>query len=152
LRRVVQARPVHTRQQAVDAVAAAVQFGRTQLQSPPAAVALEYCCGAIGALDSYSSYLTSDQLTDVYSQIEGNFVGLGIELKAHSGSLQIVKVITGSRAARAGIQAGDYTTEVAGKSTADLTTDQAADLLQGQEGTLVQIAVTTVSNQVRRMT
>ncbi len=37
----------------------------------------EYTCGATGSLDEYSSYLTSDQLNDVYSQIEGNFVGLG---------------------------------------------------------------------------
>ena len=96
-----------------------------------ASVALEYACGAIGALDTYSSYLTSDQLNDVYSQIEGNFVGLGIELKASDGALQIVKVITGSPAERAGIRAGDRITEVDGKATAELTTDQAADLLQG---------------------
>ena len=31
------------------------------------AVTLEYTCAAIGALDAYSAYLTSDQLTDVYS-------------------------------------------------------------------------------------
>ena len=96
-----------------------VQLGSAVLQLSPASVALEYACGAIGALDAYSSYLTSDQLNDVYSQIEGNFVGLGIELKAIGGALQIVKVITGSPAERAGLRAGDRIAEVDGKATAD---------------------------------
>ena len=46
---------------------------------------LEYLCGATNSLDPYSAYLTPDQLNDVYAQIEGNFVGLGVELKAQDG-------------------------------------------------------------------
>ncbi len=45
------------------------------------------------SLDTYTAFLTGDQLDDVYSQIEGNFVGLGIELKAEEGSLLIADVI-----------------------------------------------------------
>jgi carboxyl-terminal processing protease len=151
VRRTAQARPLQTRQQAVDAVAAAVQLGRQQMQLPAPSIALEYACAAIGALDAYSSYLTSDQLNDVYSQIEGNFVGLGIELKANTGALQIVKVITGSPADRVGLKAGDRISEVDGKNTSELTTDQAADLLQGQEGTVVQIAILSVDGAIRRL-
>jgi carboxyl-terminal processing protease len=151
LQRTIQGRTVQTRQQAVDAVASAIQLGRQQLQLPASAIAMEYACGAIGALDPYSSYLTSDQLSDVYSQIEGNFVGLGIELKANSGTLQIVKVITGSPAERAGIRAGDRIIEVDGRPTADLSTDQAADLLQGQEGTVVVVTTLTANKTVRRL-
>ncbi|HEV3138025.1 MAG TPA: S41 family peptidase [Pirellulales bacterium] len=151
LRRLMQNRTVHSRQEAIDMLAAVIQLGNQQLQLPPASVAFEYACGAIGALDPYSSYLTSDQLTDVYSQIEGNFVGLGIELKASNNALQIVKVITGSPADRAGLRAGDRITEVDGKATATMTTDQAADLLQGQEGSLVRITTLTPSDAVRRL-
>ena len=68
---------------------------------------MEYACAAVGGLDEYSTYLTGDQLNDLYSQIEGNFVGLGIELKAAEGSLLIVNVITGSPAQRGGIKPGD---------------------------------------------
>jgi carboxyl-terminal processing protease len=142
---------VHSRQQAIDAVATAVSWGRQQLQLPPASVAMEYACGAIGALDAYSSYLTSDQLSDVYSQIEGNFVGLGIELKAGEGGLQIVKVITGSPADRAGIRAGDRITAVDGHDTTNLTTDQAADKLQGQENSVVELATITPAGAVRKL-
>ncbi len=151
LRRLGQRGPVRTRQNAVDMVSASIQLGRQQLQLPATSVAFEFACGAIGALDTYSSYLTSDQLNDVYSQIEGNFVGLGIELKAHSGALQIVKVITGSPAERAGIRAGDRITEVDGKATAKLTTDQAADLLQGEEGSLVEVVILSPNETLRRL-
>jgi carboxyl-terminal processing protease len=144
-------RAVQNRQQAVDFVAAASRFAGEQLGITPTAVAMEYACAAIGALDPYSAYLTSDQLNDVYSQIEGNFVGLGIELKAASGALQIVNVITGSPAQRAGIRPGDRITEVDGRATANLSTDQAADLLQGPEGSVVTLVLVNSDNRPRRV-
>jgi carboxyl-terminal processing protease len=144
-------RGVQNRQQAVDAVAAASRLAGERLGLSPTAVTLEFACAAIGALDPYSAYLTSDQLNDVYSQIEGNFVGLGIELKAAGGALQIVKVITGSPADRAGIRAGDRIREVDGRATAELTTDQAADLLQGPEGSVVHLVLANSDNRPRRV-
>jgi carboxyl-terminal processing protease len=152
LRRLAQTRSVRTRQQAIDAVSDVMQLARGQLQLSAAAVGFEYACGAIGSLDTYSSYLTGDQLNDVYAQIEGNFVGLGIELKAYGGALEIVKVITGSPADRAGIRAGDRITEVDGKATELLNTDQAADLLQGTEGSMVEVVAVTSRNVARRLT
>jgi carboxyl-terminal processing protease len=151
LRRSAQDRNVRTRQQAVDAVSAAMLLAQQHLQLSAASVALEYACGAIGGLDTYSSFLTGDQLNDVYAQIEGNFVGLGIELKANAATLQIVKVIPGSPAERAGMRAGDRITEVDGKATANMSTDQAADLLQGQEGSQANIVVVNAHDVVRRI-
>lgn len=142
---------IQTRQQALDTVNSTAKFANQRLGIAPTAVTLEYTCAAIGALDAYSAYLTSDQLTDVYSQIEGNFVGLGIELKAADKSLLIVKVITGSPAERAGIKAGDRIVEVDGKATAELSTDAAADLLQGPENSVAQVTVMNTANQPRRV-
>jgi carboxyl-terminal processing protease len=152
LARSTDGRAVRTRQQAVDAVSAAASGAQARLGLSPTVVALEYTCAAIGALDTYSSYLTGAQLNDVYSQIEGNFVGLGIELKSGTGALVIVKVITGSPAERAGIRAGDRITEVDGKTTTQLSTDEAADLLQGPEGSVVRLMVVDANNQSRRLT
>ncbi|HTU27063.1 MAG TPA: S41 family peptidase [Pirellulales bacterium] len=149
--RQMQSQTIRDRQQAVDAVNQAAQLARQQLKLSPAAVILEYACGAAGCLDEYSAYLTSDQLNDVYSQIEGNFVGLGIELKAHNNSLLIVKVITGSPAERAGLKAQDRIIAVGSRSTTDLSTDQAADLLQGSEGTLVELSVQSPGAAIRKM-
>ncbi|MEM7315691.1 MAG: S41 family peptidase, partial [Planctomycetota bacterium] len=95
-----------------------------------------------------------DQLDDVYNQIEGSFVGLGIELKSTDKSLLIVKVIPNGPAHRAGIVAGDKITAVNGKPTSDVSTDKAADMLKGEQGTYVDVTVlrgdSLRSLQVRR--
>jgi carboxyl-terminal processing protease len=103
------------------------------------ATLLEFVTAAAGGLDEYSAFLTADQLRDVYSQIEGNFVGLGVELKADNGALLIVHVIPGSPAARAGIQDGDRIVAVDGRSTLEMTTDEAASMLTGEEGSSVRV-------------
>lgn len=143
LSRYVQSRPIRDRQHAIDAVTYSSRLAQQQLQLSPTATVLEYVSGATSALDEYSAYLTSDQLNDVYSQIEGNFVGLGIELKAAENGLLVVKVITGSPADRGGLHAGDIITAVNNQSVAQFSTDQAADLLQGPEGSFVDVALTT---------
>lgn len=152
LARQMQSRQIRSRQDAVDAVMIAGRIAQNTLSIMPTTVILEYACAASGALDEYSSYLTSDQLNDVYSQIEGNFVGLGIELKSNSDSLLIVKVITGSPAERGGLRGGDRITSVNGRSTLNLSTDQAADLLQGPEGSTVRITAVGPNQQPREMT
>ncbi len=63
--------------------------------SAPAAVILEFTYGACDALDDYTSYLTPDKLDDLYAMIDGNFVGLGIELKLDPQGLRLVGVIRG---------------------------------------------------------
>lgn len=107
----------------------------------PTATILEFVTAAVEGLDDYSSFLTADQLREVYSQIEGNFVGLGVELKAENGALLIVHVIPGSPAERAGIVAQDRIVAVDGKSTAELSTDEAASMLTGAEGSYVRVTV-----------
>lgn len=141
LTRLMAARMVRSRDDAREAVRAAARLANMHLAIPTTATLFEFLCGCTLALDDYSTYLTADQLNEVYSQIDGNFVGLGIELKASGGSLLIVKVIPGSPAERGGIHAGDRILSVDGTTTTDLSTDQAADLLQGEEGTPVAVTV-----------
>ncbi len=144
-------RVVRTRHDARDAVAQAAQLAQQRLGLSPSVVTLEYACGATGGLDEYSTYLTGDQLRDIYSQIEGNFVGLGIELKADEGTLLLVHVIPGSPAERAGLKAGDRITAVDGLATSELSTDQAASRLQGAEGTIARITVVTPGESPREL-
>ncbi len=61
---------------------------------------LEYLSGAVSTLDPYTRLLSGNQLDEMFSNIEGNFVGLGIELKAEADCLKILSVIAG-RAGRA---------------------------------------------------
>ncbi len=151
LHRAVDSWPVGSRSDARAAVAAAARLAQERLEIAPAAVVLEYLCGATNALDPYSAYLTPDQLNEVYAQIEGNFVGLGVELKAQDGGLAIVRVISGSPAEQAGVRTGDRILEVDNQSTQRLSTDQAANLLQGPEGSTVSLVVAAPGEPARRL-
>ena len=135
-----------------DAVAAVARLAQQRLEVAPAAVVLEYLCGATNALDPYSTYLTPDQLNEVYAQIEGNFVGLGVELKAQQGGLMILRVISGSPAEEAGVRSKDQILAIDRQPTKDLTTDQAANLLQGVEGSVVTLTVAAPGQQPRQLT
>jgi carboxyl-terminal processing protease len=140
---------IATRQAARDQAALAAQYAHDQLGLLETAVVLEYVSGATNALDQYSTYLTAGQLNEVYSQIEGNFVGLGVELKASDGALLIVKVITGSPAERGGIHAGDRIVAVDGRTTSSMNTDQAANMLQGKEGSVVDVTAVAPGQRPR---
>jgi carboxyl-terminal processing protease len=129
-----------------DASAVAMQISRLARQRvgvSETATLLEFTAAAAGGLDHYSAFLTPDQLRDIYSQIEGNFVGLGVELKADQGALLIVHVIPHSPAEKAGIHEGDRITAVDGQATKSLSTDEAASLLTGEEGSMVRVTVAT---------
>ncbi len=149
LRRTLGPRVIQTRDEACNTVAYVAELAQQRLGVPATAVVLEYLCGLTNTLDPYSSYLTPDQLNEVYSQIEGNFVGLGVELKAEDGSLLIVRVIPGSPAEEGGILSGDRILAVDGQSTQDLSADAAANLLQGEEGSVVQLTVISPENSSR---
>jgi len=143
--------PIRSRMEAREAVNLAAWMAEQQLRLPRTAVTMEYICGAANTLDDYSSFLTSGELNEVYSQIEGNFVGLGIELKSGERGLFILRVIPGSPAEAGGIRAGDYISAVDGRSTVEMDSDAAADLLQGPEGSIVTVTVESPGQSPREL-
>jgi carboxyl-terminal processing protease len=132
-----------SRSDARDAVSWAAQAGHQRLGIAATAVILEFLCGATNSLDPYSAYLTPNQLNEVYSQIEGNFVGIGVELKPLNGTLNVVRAIPGSPAQQSGILAGDQIVAIGERWVRDCPPDQAANLLQGEAGTTVDVTVVT---------
>ena len=140
-------RQITSRYQAQQVVREIAQLAQQKTGLRPEACILEYACGALMDLDIYSSFLTASQLTDVFSQIEGNFVGLGIELKCEVAALRIVKVIADGPAHQAGLKAGDRIVTVNRRTVRETTPDVAADMLRGSEGSQVRISVVGVDNQ-----
>lgn len=151
LRRQIGLMVIRDRQTTVDAVRVAGQLARRHLGLAPSVVILEYLYQTIITLDEYSTYLTANQLNDLYAQIDGNFVGLGIELQADRGALLIVKVIPGSPAMRGGLRPGDRIVAVDGKATDGLSTDQAASMLQGAEDSIVEVTIQSGDEPARRL-
>jgi len=115
------------------------------------AVVLEFTTGALSALDNYSRFLTGNQLDETFSNIEGNFVGLGVELKSMSDKLNILSVIPGGPAEQAGMKAGEAIVRVENAKTSDNNPDYVADLLRGPEQSMVSITVLDVNGVTREL-
>jgi carboxyl-terminal processing protease len=143
--------PIYSRHDARQRVDEVAELFEQRFRLPAAVTVTEFSCAAVASLDDYSAFLTGNQLDDVLSQIEGNFVGLGIELKAEDHALRIVSVISGGPADQAGIQVGDRIVEVDSQSTRDISTDKAADMLKGVEGSLVDLVLLDRQGDARRL-
>ncbi|MFM9117035.1 MAG: S41 family peptidase, partial [Planctomycetota bacterium] len=140
---------VRSRNESRELVEQASRLATERLGLPTTAAVYEYLCGAMNSLDDYSGFLTSDQLDDVFSQIEGNFVGLGIELKAEDNQLLVVNVIAGSPADKGGLRKHERIVAVDGQSTHDVSTDKAADRLRGTAGSAVTVEVLDLMGRPR---
>ncbi|RMF38618.1 MAG: S41 family peptidase [Planctomycetota bacterium] len=137
--RITLANRIRNRFEARAVVARAVEAAEQQLNMNPATAAMQFVFGAVSLLDPYSSFLSSAELQDVESQIEGNFVGLGVALQPHESPLRILSVIRGGPAQEAGLRAGDRILEVGSVRCEDVGADRAADLLRGPEGSRVRL-------------
>lgn len=110
---------------------------------PASAVVLEYLFGGCNALDDYSNFLTPDRYNDLFGSIQGEFVGIGIEMEAEKGKgMHLVNVLLDSPAEAGGLRPGDHIVEVDGTDCRNMTTDEAARLLRGTRGSTVALRFT----------
>ena len=85
--------PVRNRHDVYVLASSAAQLLKRNIGLPVQACIFEFTSGTIAALDPYSAFMSSNQYDETMSQIEGNFVGLGVELRTHPDHLEIVSVI-----------------------------------------------------------
>ncbi len=130
-------------------VAYVSELARSEFGLSGTATVLEYLSGAVSTLDPYTRLLSPSQLDEMFSNIEGNFVGLGIELKTAPDCLQILSVIPKGPAAEAGIRAGEKIVRVESSRTSQTDPDYVADLLRGREHTYVAISVVDINGVER---
>ena len=109
-------------------VAYVAEIARAELGLRGSATVLEYMSGAISTLDPYTRLLSPSQLDEMFSNIEGNFVGLGIELQTAPDCLKILSVIPDGPAQEAGIRAGERIVRVEASRTDQVDPDYVADL------------------------
>ena len=97
--------------------------------------------GMLTSLDPHSSYMNAKDFADMRTQTRGEFGGLGIEVTQEEGVIKVVSPIDGTPAAQAGIQSGDYITEVDGEAVSGLTLDQAVNMMRGPVGSEIVITI-----------
>ncbi|HSK38638.1 MAG TPA: S41 family peptidase [Arenibaculum sp.] len=97
--------------------------------------------GILTSLDPHSAYLDQKHFADMRTQTSGVFGGLGIEISMEEGLVKIVSPIDDTPAARAGLQAGDLITEIAGAPVLGMTMKDAVQKMRGEVGTEITIKV-----------
>jgi carboxyl-terminal processing protease len=97
--------------------------------------------GVMEKLDPYSSYIGPDDIEQLRTTVESEFGGIGIQVTLEEGELKIISPIYGTPAYKAGLLAGDKIVEIDGKSTDNLTLDEATHRLKGKEGTSLTLTV-----------
>lgn len=135
-------KPVSYRDGARQVVAEICDLGFKSLGLESGPIVQEFVFGACNCLDDYSNVLTPGRLNDLYSNIEGEFVGIGIVMEGEIGKgMNLVQVLPESPAAEQGLRGGDTITAVEGQDCRFMTTDEAAGLLTGKAGTLVRLEI-----------
>ncbi len=92
-------------------------------------------------LDPYSSYIAPRNVRQFDRYIDQEFGGIGIHVNASGVKLEVISVLPGSPAFRAGLKAGDEIVEVDGKSTKGLTQAALTERLTGPSGRPVDLGV-----------
>ena len=77
--------------------------------------------GMLTSLDPHSSFLNTENFSNMQVQTKGKFGGLGIEITMESGLIKIVSPIDDTPAAKAGLQPEDYIIAVDGEAILDNT-------------------------------
>lgn len=133
---------VYNSQHARSVIVEVARHASSTLKIAPAAVVMEYVFGGCNALDDYSGFLTADRLSDLYSNIDGEFVGLGVEMKEEKDlGMLLVNVLPESPAAIGGLRKGDRITWIDGKDIRSSSIDEAASLMRGQTGSRVKLKI-----------
>lgn len=91
--------------------------------------------------DAHTNYLTSDSADRFIQKLEGSMVGIGVQYRYIGEQAMITRVYLNSPAEKVGLQAGDSIKKVNGISVEGKTLEEIADLVKGEEGTVVTVII-----------
>ena len=91
--------------------------------------------------DPYTAFFDPKETKSFSQDLEGSFEGIGAELGIKDSILTIIAPLADSPAAKAGLRAGDKVLKISDKSTADMTIEEAVDLIRGKKGTEVKLII-----------
>ena len=97
--------------------------------------------GMLRSLDPHSSYMPPRAYRDMREQIKGEFGGLGIEVTMENGLVKVVSPIDETPAARAGMKAGDYITQLDDTPVMGLTLAEAVKKMRGPVKSEIRLLV-----------
>lgn len=97
--------------------------------------------GMLQSLDPHSSYISPDSFKDLRMSNKGEYGGLGMEVTMEDGFVKVIAPIDDTPAKRAGVKAGDFITEIDGKSLMGSTLSEAVDQMRGKPDEPINITI-----------
>src|SRR3989441_4118596 len=98
--------------------------------------------GLLESLDPQSSYLPPREYDEYKKKLQNSGTGeTGLTLSKRFGYVIVLSVLPDSPGTKAGIRSGDIFESIGGFTTRDMSVGQALNLLSGQPGTGIKVAV-----------
>ena len=98
--------------------------------------------GMVEALDDpYTAYLDAETYQLSLSNLEGKFEGIGAYVGVEDEQIMIIAPIADSPAAKAGIRAGDIILGINGRSTSEMSLEEAVLYIRGPKETSVRLLI-----------
>ena len=93
--------------------------------------------------DPYTVFLEPPESKKFQEEISGSFGGIGIEIGKRNNILTVIAPIKDTPAYKAGLKAGDKILRIDDKPTADLSIEEAVNLIRGKRGTPVVLTISS---------
>ncbi len=103
---------------------------------------------AVRALgDPFSRYITPEEYEDFQAATEGNFEGVGMNVREVPRGLEVLNVFPGGPADKADVKRGDLIVAVNGKSLKGTSSQDATTRIKGPSGTQVRLTIVSDGNE-----
>lgn len=106
--------------------------------------------GMLMELDPHSSYLPAKDLEELNDAALGRYSGIGIDVDAVDGRIEVRAIINGSPADKAGMNPGDIITSIDGRAVKGRPLPEAMDELLGEPGSEIVLVFMPPGEEERK--
>jgi len=118
-----------------------LQVSKNTIKLPEQVLVMEFTDGAMEKLDPFTAVIWPHEKGEFEKSTRGSFGGVGIQISQERGQLTVISPLEDTPAYSAGILAGDIIAAIDGKTTVNMSIDQAIHTITGTPGTKVVLTI-----------